>query len=100
MAAFAQAAELVMVELRSCPFCAKFDREVAPAYASTTAGKLAPLRRVSPLKHWPNDLAGIRPAPYTPVFILVDKGREIGRFVGYSGAEGFWAKLGPLIDRL
>jgi thioredoxin-related protein len=96
----AQAAELVMVELRSCVYCAKFQREVAPTYQNTDAGKRAPLRLVSPLKTWPSDLAGIRQAPYTPVFILVDKGREIGRFAGYTDSTAFWTKLNSLLGRL
>jgi thioredoxin-related protein len=95
-----QAAELVMIDLRSCNYCAKFRREVVPTYNATSAGEVAPLRYVSPLRRWPADLAGIRPAPYTPVFILVEEGREIGRFAGYASAEDFWAKLNPLIAQL
>ena len=34
------------------------------------------------------------------MFILVDKGREIGRIRGYPGAEGFWMQLSSLMDRL
>jgi len=95
-----QAAELVMVDMRSCSYCAKFRREVAPTYEGTAAGQLAPLRRVSPLNRWPADLAGVRRAPFAPVFILVDDGREIGRFAGYTDAQAFWASLEPLIARL
>lgn len=97
---FADAAELVMVDLFSCGYCAKFRREVAPGYDRTAAGKLAPLRRINPLKGWPSDLAEITPARYTPVFILVDHGREVGRFAGYSTPDGFWAQLKPLLARL
>ena len=99
-ASLSQAAELVMLDLRSCSYCAKFRRDVAPTYGTTEAGRVAPLRIVSPLKKWPEDLAGVRPAPYTPVFILVDQGREVGRFAGYTDAEAFWAKLNPLLARL
>ena len=96
----AQAAELVMVDMKACSYCAKFRHDVAPSYNTTEAGQRAPLRTVSPLKKWPSDLAGVKPAPYTPVFILVDKGREIGRFAGYTNAEAFWAKLNPLLARM
>ena len=95
-----QAAELVMVEMRACSYCAKFRNDVAPSYNSTAAGQVAPLRSVSPLKKWPADLAGVRRAPYTPVFILVDEGREIGRFAGYTDPDAFWAKLNPLLAAL
>jgi hypothetical protein len=79
---------------------AKFRREVGPTYDATEAGKVAPLRRVSPLKRWPSDLAGITPVPYTPVFILVDHGREIGRFAGYTGADAFRSQLNRLMALL
>lgn len=95
-----QAAELVMIDQRACAYCVKFHREIGPSYGATMAGQAAPLRRVSPLKKWPADLAGVRPAPFTPVFILVDNGREIGRFVGYDGASNFWNRLEPLIASL
>jgi thioredoxin-related protein len=83
------AAELVMVDSRACSYCARFNNEVTPDYASSAAGRAPPLRKVSPYKKWPADLAGVTPAPFTPVFILVDNGREIGRFAGYGGEAKF-----------
>jgi thioredoxin-related protein len=100
LTAAAQAAELVMVDMRACTYCAKFRHDVAPSYNSTAAGQVAPLRTVSPLKKWPSDLAGVKPAPFTPVFILVKDGREVGRFAGYTNAQAFWAKLNPLLAAL
>jgi thioredoxin-related protein len=97
---FAEAAELVMVNARGCSYCAKFKRELEPGYSSTEAGRVAPLRVVSALKRWPDDLKGIPQSPYAPVFILVDKGREVGRIFGYTGAEQFWSQLNPMIGRL
>ena len=96
----AQAAQLVMVDQRGCSYCARFNKELAPAYATTPAGQAAPLRRVSPFKKWPADLASIKPITFTPVFILVDDGREVGRFFGYDGAENFWSQLNPLLGKL
>ena len=96
----AAAAELVMVYSRTCSYCVKFNKEVAPMYASTSAGQVAPLRKVSPYKKWPADLAGVTPAPFTPVFILVDHGREVGRFAGYDGEVKFWSRLKPLLANL
>jgi thioredoxin-related protein len=97
-AASSQAAELVMVELKSCVYCAKFDREMASAYENSETGRSVPLRRINPRK-WPSDLAAVKKTPYTPVFILVDEGREIGRFAGYSGSAQFQSKLGQLLAR-
>ena len=96
----ASAAELIMVDSKACSYCAKFNREVTPGYGSTSAGQSAPLRKVSPYKKWPADLAGVTPAPFTPVFILVDKGREVGRFAGYDGEAKFWSRLKPLLAKL
>jgi len=98
---FAQAgAELVMVDSRSCSYCAKFRREIAPTYESTKAGQVAPLRTVSPLKKWPEDLRGVKRTPFAPVFILVENGHEVGRIFGYASAEQFWLQLNSLIGRL
>jgi thioredoxin-related protein len=94
------AAQLVMVDQRGCTYCARFNKELAPTYATTSAGQTAPLRRVSPFKKWPADLANVKPITFTPVFILVDEGREIGRFFGYNGAENFWSQLNPLLAKL
>ena len=95
-----QAAELVMVDSRACTYCAKFNREVAGEYSASAAGKLAPLRKVSPFKKWPSDLKGVSPVRFTPVFILVDDGREIGRFAGYNTEAKFWSRLQPLLAKL
>jgi hypothetical protein len=95
-----QAAELVMVDSRACSYCAKFNRELASTYAASPAGNAAPLRKVSPYKKWPADLAGVTPSPFTPVFILVDNGREVGRFAGYDGAATFWSRLQPLLNKI
>ena len=95
-----EAAQLVMTDHRACPYCALFNREVGKGYSQTEAGRLAPLRRVSRLKKWPTDLAAITPAYHTPVFILVEDGREIGRFAGYVGEETFWRQLNPLLAKL
>src|SRR5687768_1969891 len=77
------AAELIMVDSRSCPYCARFHRQVGAEYNESAAGQVAPLRSVNPRKRWPSDLANITPAYAVPTFILVDDGREIGRFAGY-----------------
>jgi hypothetical protein len=96
----ARAAELVMVERDGCPWCAAFDREIAPIYGRTPEARRAPLRRIDLNQTPPADLAFLQIERLTPVFILVDKGREIGRIRGYPGPEGFWTQLAILMDRL
>jgi hypothetical protein len=36
----------------------------------------------------------------TPLFVLVDQGREIGRIRGYPGEDHFWGLLGVLMKKL
>jgi thioredoxin-related protein len=99
-AAPAYAAELMMFEQGGCPWCAAFNREVAPAYAKSEEGLRAPLRRVDIDQPLPSDLSFIRVERLTPLFVLVDKGHEIGRIRGYPGVDGFWMQLGVLFGKL
>ena len=99
-AARAQATELVMFEQPGCAWCLAFDREIAPAYARTDEGRRAPLRRVDMRGPLPDDLTFIAAERLTPLFVLVDKGREIGRIRGYPGENHFWGLLGVLIKKL
>ena len=96
----AHSAELVMFEQKACVWCQKFDREIAPAYDKTDEGKRAPLRRLDIAQPVPAEFAFIRRERFTPVFVLVDAGREIGRIRGYPGDIFFWGLLANLIERL
>lgn len=96
----AGAAELLMFEQAGCEWCAAFDRDVAPIYDKTTEGKRAPLRRLTLGAPLPPDLSFVQAERLTPVFVLVDKGREIGRIRGYPGDDHFWGLLGSLIKKL
>ena len=89
-----------MVDSRACSYCARFHREIGKNYKETEAGLNAPLRKVSRLKKWPDDLSAVTPAYYTPVFILVENGQEIGRFPGYTDEQTFWQRLNPLLAQL
>ena len=100
LAASARAAELIMFEQKGCVWCEKFDREIAPAYAKTPEGTRAPLRRLDIGKPLPADLAFVRRERFTPVFVLVDRGREFGRIRGYPGDTFFWGLLANLMERL
>lgn len=93
-------AELVMFEQKGCVWCQKFDREIAPAYAQTDEGRRAPLRRVDVTRPLPDDLAFVRRERFTPVFVLVEEGREFGRIRGYPGETFFYGLLANLIERL
>ncbi len=96
----ARAAELVMFEQAGCAWCEAFDREIAPIYGKTEEGLRAPLRRVDTARTLPPDLAFIERERLTPLFVLVDRGREIGRIRGYPGDDNFWGLLGALMKKL
>ncbi|MGH7004014.1 MAG: thioredoxin family protein [Alphaproteobacteria bacterium] len=96
----AAAAELIMFESAGCPYCARWHRAIGPIYPKTDEAKRAPLRRVDIAAPRPPDLASIGSIVYTPTFVLVHEGREIGRIVGYGGEEAFWSLLSELVGRL
>ena len=89
-----------MFEQAGCEWCEAFNREIAPIYGKTEEGLRAPLRRVDTTQHLPPDLAFIEPERLTPLFVLVDRGREIGRIRGYPGEDHFWGLLGALLEKL
>jgi hypothetical protein len=96
----AGAAELVMFEDPGCPWCRRWHAQIGPVYPLTAEGQAAPLRRVHIRDQ---TLAGVslrEPITSTPTFVLSDKGREIGRIVGYPGSDFFYALLGGLLERL
>lgn len=95
-AALGQGTMLVMIETPDCPYCKKWEREVGPGYRASDEGKMAPL--VKRMKGHA-DLAGIRGVAYSPTFILFDRGSEIGRIIGYAGADFFWGELGRLMSQ-
>ena len=96
----ADAAELLMFESRGCAWCAAWHREVGPGYAKSSEGTRAPLRREDLADAAKIQVALASPVVASPTFILVDRGREIGRITGYPGADFFWGLVGQLIAKL
>ena len=35
---------------------------------------------------------------FSPTFVMLVRGREVGRIVGYAGADLFWMQLAALIE--
>jgi hypothetical protein len=96
----AQAAELVAFERAGCVRCLAWEHDIAPIYPKTEEGRQAPLRRVDIAEPRPADLVGVGGVKYTPTFVLISEGREIGRIVGYTSDEFFWSELHELLARL
>ena len=89
--------ELILVELKGCPLCARWKSEVMPGYARSRSGRAAPLRVVQFDGPWPDGLTlGSRPVG-TPTFILVRNGVELSRMEGYSGARAFASALDGML---
>lgn len=87
------AAELVLFEAAGCVWCETWHAQIGDIYPKTEEARFAPLRRVDIHGERPTDLADIRGIVYTPTFVLIEDGEEIGRITGYAGEEFFWGLL-------
>ncbi len=94
------AAELLMFESPGCHWCIKWHAEVGPGYAKTAEGQRAPLRVLQLSQGAPAGVALATPVTVTPTFVLVDRGRETGRIVGYPGADFFWGLFAQMLKKL
>lgn len=95
-----QAAELVYFGSSACSVCEMWDEEVGRIYPKTAESKIIPLRYHDVHDERPDDLSFIRGVIYTPTFVAVEDGREVGRIVGYMGDFFFWEQLDGLIKKL
>lgn len=89
-------AALLMVDASSCHYCRRWHAEVRQGYQNSAEGRFAPLmirQAGSP------DLRVVRGLVYTPTFVAYAGGAEIGRIVGYQGADHFWGEIGGLLRK-
>lgn len=93
------AAELLMYQRQGCLWCLAWDRDIGPIYGKTEFGQRAPLRVVDLVRERPPISLKTR-VVYTPTFVLVEHGREVGRIEGYPGDAHFWGMLEQLVRRL
>jgi len=93
----ARAAELVMFESDACEWCEVWHEELGAVYAKTDEGRQAPLRRLDIDDPRPDDLKVLKTIRYTPTFVLMDAGQEVGRIRGYPGESFFWEHLKLLL---
>lgn len=93
-AATAPGVRLVMVEEPGCRFCRKWDAEIAPGYRKSAEGRFAPLKRV---RRGAAEIKGLPPVVFTPTFIVLRRGEELGRITGYPGADYFYGELRPIL---
>ncbi len=96
-AALAQSYELIMVDERGCPWCARWNEEIGPIYPKTAEAEFAPLRRIDLHAPRPDDITFKRPVLFTPTFVLVADGEELDRIEGYPGEDLFWMLLAKML---
>jgi len=96
----ARAAELVLFESADCAWCQAWHAQIGGIYPKAPEAQVAPLRRVDIHAERPADLAAVRGIIYTPTFVLVEDGVEVGRITGYAGEEFFWGLLGIELKKL
>lgn len=92
----AWATELVMFRRAGCPYCQTWDRVVGTVYPKSDLGQQFPLRVVDLDRDPPFDAKLAGTVRFTPTFVLVKDGREVGRIEGYPGEEFFWGLLEKL----
>ena len=83
---------LLMAEEHGCFWCQKWDEEIAHIYPKTEEGRTAPLHRYDLHSEAP-DVELIKRVSFTPTFILVKDGKEVGRIEGHPGEDFFWPML-------
>jgi hypothetical protein len=94
-------ARLVMLERQDCPWCRRWLSEVGEqSWNRSDLGRRAPLRRVDVAQGLPHDLRHIANWRFTPTFVLVADGREVGRIIGYQADLLFWQQAEALLAKL
>lgn len=93
----AAALELLMIEKAGCSWCQRWNDEIAPIYPRTDEGRVAPLYRAD-FYRLPPGVSFRAPVVFTPTFVVVDNGREVGRITGYASEETFWGLLGEILQ--
>jgi len=90
---FAAAAEmsLWMAEEHGCMWCERWNTEISHIYPKTEEGQAAPLNRFDVHDTPPAEITFLRRVHFTPTFVLVHNGIEVGRIEGYPGEDFFIA---------
>lgn len=93
----ASAVWLMLVSAPGCHHCAAWRAQIAPGYAASDAGRVAPLFEVDLRGPYPDGLLLDRRPWITPSFILLHHGQERGRIEGYVGRNHFYPVLAALL---
>ena len=88
---------LLMAEEQGCYWCAEWSEQIGPIYPKTDEGKLAPIVRYDLHGDAPEGVTFKSRVRYTPTFILVEDGQDVGRIEGYPGEDFFWGLLSMML---
>ena len=89
---------LLMAEETGCYWCARWNEEISHIYPKTSEGQTAPLQRYDLHSETP-DVEFVQRVRFTPTFVLVQDGAEVGRIEGYPGEDFFWGLLTMMFKR-
>jgi len=96
----AKATELIMFSQAGCAYCDRWNEEVGFIYSKTEEAKIAKFRELDIHKKWPVEFRNIKPIIYTPTFVIIDRGQEIGRILGYISEDFFWGHLNRILGKI
>jgi thioredoxin-related protein len=92
--------KMIMFNSPICEWCEIWEEEVGVVYGKTDIGQKLPVRRVDISDDRPSDLQHLKGIRFTPTFVVLENGREIGRILGYPGESFFWGLLEKLAKKL
>ena len=91
---------LIMFGEEWCEWCKRWEADIGGIYHNTAEGKRAPLVRADIGDPVPDGVVLNSRASFTPTFVLVEDGHEVGRIEGYPGEDFFWGLLNQLMQTL
>lgn len=89
--------ELIAFEAPGCRYCPVLRRDVVPTYATSRAGRVAPLRFVDLNDPAADSFRLSTPVTMVPTLVLVRDGVEIGRISGYFGRDNVHHMLDAML---
>ena len=96
----AQGTQLLMFEQDGCHWCEIWNDQISEAYPKTIEGRTAPLKRINIYSKIPKGITLVSNPQFTPTFVVINVGKEIGRIEGYPGEDFFWGLLDKILSGL
>jgi hypothetical protein len=88
---------LIMFEQDGCFYCQAWNERIGGIYGNTREGRFAPLKKID--IHDDDAPPNVKPVIFTPTFVLLVDGREVGRITGFTSEDFFWGLLGPMLAK-